>query len=333
MAKTIVLSQNHFDPYLIEVMQGSVGDTFTFIFKDHAGPHANPSIHLKSPSGLWAEIACTEPANFIGAEFNPDADTFLEPGKYIASLEFGDADDPDAVIYSFPIYFKCLRNPSIREWTFTHAAKGLNSGNSYDVTTGGLAALDDKLFVKVGNGAYTIADGTELKIPDSSTGPIGISYDSTDTGSEITVINRGNDLILIPVITFTAYEEEGTSDMPFTDEIVELVSYQMESEKVNGVASMVQYDEFFTAALPRDPDSENIAIMGYDWNSVTESWDETVVYSTVKSDGTPTTLGAGSNLTATYRPSTRIVAIEATGNANKLNHEKISIVSSYYEPA
>ena len=331
--KTVELSINNFEPVRVDVMQYSVGETIDFVFKDYNGTHANPQIHLRSPSGLFLDIPCTELNSPAGAEFEPNADTFLEVGRYSGSIEFGDNNDPDFILYSFPIWFQCIRNPAIRQWSYTHPAKGLHSANSYDVYTGDLTPIGNKIIAKIGNGAYTLDDSVRVKIPDAETGPIELIYRLSQ--NKITVINRGDYLIQIPEVTFTGYQDIDNGDNPMTTEIVAMVSYPIESEMVDGVALLSLYEKWWSAPLPRDPDGANIAIVGYDWNPSTEEWDATNIYVTVKSDGTPTELGTGSNATATYRPSSRRVEVEGTAGAGstKLNHQKIKIDGYYYEIA
>ena len=128
--KTIELSINNFEPVRVDVMQCSGGDTIDFVFKDYNGSHANPSLHLKAPSGICLDIPCTALNSPAGAEFESNADTFMEVGRYAGSLEFGDENDPNVILYSFPIWFQSIRNPAIRQWSYTHEAKGLHSATS-----------------------------------------------------------------------------------------------------------------------------------------------------------------------------------------------------------
>ena len=260
MAKTIVLSLNHFEPYHVEVVQCSVGDTITFIFRDYAGSHDDPSLHLKSPSGIPEEIPCIATTGFIGAEFTPNADTFLELGRYTGTLEFGDTNDPDVIIYSFPIFFDVIRSASIAKWSKTVPQKKMGPGVYYTISTDGVTVpYGNKIIAKVGDGAAVVEDGDYVCMPDISTGPIKIEYDSTRSGEEIKITNLSNSEVyglLFPQMTFEAYYEPMSGINPPDD--VEFPGIRLRiilSSTVTGPASMSLGETFSTGEFSEEPDA------------------------------------------------------------------------------
>lgn len=329
MAKTIVLSLNHFEPYHVEVVQCSVGDTITFIFRDYAGSHDDPSLHLKSPSGIPEEIACIATTGFIGAEFTPNADTFLEPGRYTGTLEFGDTDDPDVIVYSFPIFFDVIRSASIYRWSRKIQAEPLDASADYTIATPSVfSPYGTKIFAKLGGGCYTITDGSYDCMPDPSTGPIKIEYDSSNTGAEITVTNIGSYPYMIPEVEFYAFTDAPTGFQDMTEDPVELVFVSMEGDPRPGLNDVLPVGESITMpALPRDPDVdiEILKRLGYQ--------DPQTTVCTVPKNGNEAIL-SNEHLKVRYNPKTRIVTLTGYGvPSGAVIGSQLQAVSGYYVEA
>ena len=306
-------------------MQCSVGDTIDFVFKDYNGSHANPSLHLKAPSGIRDDVPCIALNNPAGAEFNSNIDTFMEPGRYSGSIEFGDENDPDVIVYSFPVWFQCFSNPAVRKWTHTEPEKVLTANASYTIGTNALMAYGDKIFAKVGNGIYTIPDGAYRDIPDSATGPIRIAYDSESEDTEITVTNIGASPYKVPTIEFYAYEDAPIGFVDDTEPIKEMRAVTIESARVSGVASLPAGVSKTCGKFDRLPDTA-VTLYGKNGNNPL-----TVIKSGIPNDGSWLVDGSVWYMLNTNEPYLWVVVLAVGSATTVLNYDQVFARGTVYE--
>lgn len=263
MAYTIELDTKHFEPVSLEFMQCSVSDTVTFVVSSYAVPaYVTPTLWYKDPNGVLHSQNLTPHGDLPAAVFTADVGTFTIPGRYIGAVEFVDNNDSDNIFFTFPVVFNVLRNPRIHKWSVVAPEKKVANGASYTISTGSMDPIGGAITAKISDGIYTITDGGSVSIPDSSTGPIVISYDSSSSGSEITVTNSYNRPYLIPEITFEAYSESSVGFIVPTGDIGhELRRQNIASQRVEGRATVGAGSVYILGAFSERPD-DTIRIVG-----------------------------------------------------------------------
>lgn len=216
MGKTIELSIGQFEPVIVDVMQASQADEFTFLFTDLPGVITSPVMHLRSPFGLAQTVSCTAVEDVAGAVFRPATATFLEPGMHSASLQV--ADSGSDTVYSFPILFRCVRNPAISEWRYKVASQLIGGEYSIDVQpvlNGG--AIEGKVFVAFGDGRYVIDSQTGAEITARDEASKTVTYDVTISlsGGYVVIYNALQDVtVRIPNTELFAYTDAYTQKAP-----------------------------------------------------------------------------------------------------------------------
>ena len=263
MAYTIELDTKHFEPVSLEFMQCSVSDTVTFVVSSYAVPaYVTPTLWYKDPNGVLHDQLLTPHGDLPAAVFTADVGTFTIPGRYIGAVEFVDDNDTDNIFFTFPVVFNVLKNPRIHKWSVVAPEKKVANGASYTISTGSMDPIGGTITAKISDGIYTITDGGSVSIPDSSTGPIVIGYDSSSTESEITVTNNYNRPYLIPAITFEAYSESTVGFIvPTGDTGHELRRRNIASQRVEGRATVGAGNTFVLGAFADRPD-DTIRIIG-----------------------------------------------------------------------
>lgn len=326
MAHTIELGTKHFEPVLVEVEQLATGNTISFIFKDYLDSVTSPYLYTKAPSGITNKLSGTALSSPSGAAFEPSVGTFMEEGLHAGTIEW---TGPDGGTYSFPIAFRSYKNTAARKVTKSAEERTLYMNESYSVALGG-STFGGEVFALISDGAYTVAEGAPVLLPDSVNGPLKLEYDSSNTGAEITVTNIGASPYLIPEITFFAYKPVGLGYSPMTEALQEMTIVSVNSEKKDGAAILYSSDTFTTLPLPVVPERP-VSLIGFTWDALGQTWNESLIYS-FPNDGTQKSV-ISHNYKGAYDPATRTVTITATGNCTSLNFEKIGIRSGYYEEA
>lgn len=319
MAHTIELGTKHFEPVLVEVEQLATGNTISFIFKDYLDSVTSPYLYTKAPSGITNKLSGTALSSPSGAAFKPSAGTFIEEGIHTGTIEW---IGPDGGTYSFPIVFRSYKNTAARKVTKSAEARTLSMNESYSVALGG-STFGGEVFALISDGAYTVAEGVPVLLPDSVNGPLKLEYDSSNTGAEITVTNIGASPYLIPEITFFAYEPVGLGYNPMTEALTEMEARTIESVRVSGVASLSRGLSKTCGSFDRMPEAD-LTLYGRSGNY------NTIIKSGIPVDGTWVTDGdAEFSLNLNYR----WVVVRALNTTTILNYDQLFARATVYEEA
>ena len=283
MAYTIELDTQHLEPVRLEFVQGSVSEEITFKLKGYTLPSSRTfKIWYRDPYGILYSENMTQ----FGV-FKAEIDTFVFPGVYTGAIQVVDNNDADEVLFSFPLIIKVEKNTRYYKWTLVAPEKGVAKTAPYTLSTGAMTPLGSRITAKIKDGIYTIEDGNTVSIPDQSTGPIDISYDSTSTGSEITVsINQGYSQpflpYLVPEITFEAYGEGPVGYIVPTEDTVHPLRRQaIYSERVAGRADLPIATTYLLGPFEVMPD-DSINISGV---TVTPIEQKHLIISGIPTDG------------------------------------------------
>lgn len=319
MAHTIELGTKHFEPVLVEVEQLATGNTISFIFKDYLDSVTSPYLYTKAPSGITNKLSGTALSSPSGAAFKPSAGTFIEEGIHAGTIEW---IGPDGGTYSFPIVFRSYKNTAARKVTKSAKERTLSMNESYSVALGG-STFGGEVFALISDGAYTVAEGVPVLLPDSVNGPLKLEYDSSNTGAEITVTNIGASPYLIPEITFFAYEPVGLGYNPMTEALTEMEARTIESVRVSGVASLARGLSKTCGSFDRMPEAD-LALYGRSGNY------NTIIKSGIPVDGTWVTDGdAEFSLNLNYK----WVVVRALNTTTILNYDQLFARATVYEEA
>ena len=319
MAHTIELGTKHFEPVLVEVEQLATGNTISFIFKDYLDSVTSPYLYTKAPSGITNKLSGTALSSPSGAAFKPSVGTFMEEGIHTGTIEW---TGPDGGTYSFPILFRSYKNTAARKVTKSAKERTLYMNESYSVALAG-STFGGEVFALISDGAYTVAEGAPVLLPDSVNGPLKLEYDSSNTGAEITVTNIGASPYLIPEITFFAYEPVGLGYNPMTEALTEMEARTIESVRVSGVASLNRGLSKTCGSFDRMPEAD-LTLYGRSGNY------NTIIKSGIPVDGTWVTDGdAEFSLNQNYR----WVVVRALNTTTILNYDQLFARATVYEEA
>jgi len=202
MSHFINLRINTFEPTRIDVVQGSQGPEFVFMIEDITVPGAGATLYIKDPFGIVNNYTCTKHASLNAVKFKPDQDTFMVPGKYAGSLEI----DNSGYVYTFPVFFTALLNPGTCNWKHVVPAGTLAPGGTISFSTDSLIPYGPKIVMHSDIGAAYIADESIRYYPDSSDGPLEISFD-VGNDPEVVITNISGNTIGFPDLIFNLYAD------------------------------------------------------------------------------------------------------------------------------